>query len=123
MTLSSKDAILIALDGSKQYRQKNASLVGDQRMPDPVLNSHRLLAEQMIGLAKDLRGSDAGNPYAVPLTKAAAIVLQGYPAKEACYAVAKTEDEAIKLASVTEDVAMDLLAIAAVAEYKAKKKI
>jgi hypothetical protein len=122
MTLSVKDAVLIALDGSKQYRQKNASLAAERRTPDPLLNSHAVLADQMLGLAQALYKKEANNIYAVPLAKAAELVSKGYPAKEACYNVVNTQEQAVKLASAVEDIAMTMLAEAVVADYKARRR-
>jgi hypothetical protein len=109
--LSDKDAMNIALEGSRQFHAKNASAVSTaQYRPDPVLKSHQYLAQGMYNTAQELAYSEPHNVLANYLAKAASYVAQGYPAKTACYSVTRDRHAAEKLAYASDQIANDILA-------------
>ena len=92
-TLTNRDQLDIAINGSKQFHAKAASTKGDA-LPDAVIDGHREMATQLKGLAT-LFG------------KTAEYVEQGYPAKIALDHLARESgvdpEYAQKLASSLDD--------------------
>ena len=103
ISISAKDQLDIAVNGSQKFHQKIASWNGNAQeppSPDPVLSGHIEMSRQLSGLA-DL------------LLKTAECVAQGYPAKLAVSLISQQQGipEAYqqKIASTVDDLALHVL--------------
>ena len=94
-SLSTKDQILIALNGSAQFLAKTASANDGEIPPDRVLPGHHEMRNQLLCLAELCQ-------------KTAEFTAQGYPAKYAMTSITQANgiDDAIalKLASLFDEI-------------------
>jgi len=104
--LSNRDAVDIAINGSKQFNQKAASS-NQAVIFDPVLPAHQTVAKRLIKAAEWLRSQEPQNIYAALLRKTAEQVIRGMPAKAAMYMAAGGNDETAKQLYPIADTTVD----------------
>jgi hypothetical protein len=99
-TINSKDAIDIAINGSKEFLSKAASASPDTPLqPDIRLQAHLLMKDELVKSAEAIRGENPQSPFIEKLIKIAEFVEKGYPAKTvAAYVTEGDQDSYNKLA-------------------------
>jgi hypothetical protein len=122
-TVTTRDALNIAVNGSPTFRQKAASVTaGETIQPDMLLTAHIAVSDELIKQADDLKKENPQNPYIEPLTKIAELVRKGYPAKSVALKIAgDNKEQYAKLAEALDQLSADLLAGVVLKTYETKK--
>jgi hypothetical protein len=119
--LTTREALDVAINGSRQFHQKIASADGPIVL-DEVLNSHLAVADQLIKAAQWLQQQEADNPHVPLLQETAHQVRRGMPAKSAMFmAAGGSESIAQKLYPIADNIGTELLRERILATFAQKK--
>jgi hypothetical protein len=122
--LSTKDAVIIAINGSQMFHQKAASASPASPMqPDTLLPVHRAVRDELVKTAASLETEEPQNTLIGTIIKVAELVNQGFPAKAAAAHVAGKDKEVYaKLASLMDEIGREILSDAVKASYQSLRQ-
>jgi hypothetical protein len=117
--LTTRDALIIAAEGSQDFHQKAASAIPNTALqPDTILPTHIALRDEMVKIASSIQKNEPNNGFVEILVKTAELVGQGFPAKPVAAQFTGDDKETYeKIAGAIDDLSEAILIEKVHADY------